>query len=239
MVELDETVEMLFRLEEPPALTDVFQRINSVIPENQDVAAICIPPSTSIEKAFQIMQQHSCSHLPVTVKNEVLGIFSYRTFALHLMRMQLDETKLKTLSVEDFLEKPDYLQINNDVRKLIAMFEKEEVILIGQAERLQAFLTPIDAARFLHQISYPFILLGEIELVLRKLIEFCVNTEQLYDCIQKGLGSKYSQKNLPTTLEDMVYADYMAILNDPDTWIYFERVLVTIYGDIEHVYIPV
>jgi predicted transcriptional regulator len=227
MIESDEKIALLFRLEEPPSLTEVFQRINSVIPENQDVAVVCIPPNTSIEKAFQIMQQHKCSHLPVTIKNEVLGIFSYRSFSLHLMRMQFDEARLKTLPVEDFLEKPDYLQINNEIKKLVAVFEKEEVVLIGQAERLQAILTPVDAARFLHQISYPFILLGEIELVLRRLIEFCVNAEQLNDCIQRNLSSKYSKRNLPTTLEEMTYADYMAILNDPDTWNCFEAV----FGD--------
>jgi len=64
---------------EDVSLTAVFHRLNSVLPDNQRM--VTVPPETKTSEALQVMRQHGFSQLPVIVGDEVLGLFSYRSFA--------------------------------------------------------------------------------------------------------------------------------------------------------------
>ncbi|GAH16923.1 unnamed protein product, partial [marine sediment metagenome] len=88
----------------------------------------------------------------------------------------------------------------------------------------QAIVTPFHVASFLHKISYPFILLYEIELALRELIKVCVSVDELSRCIEKSLGDKYNKRKLPTSLEEMVFHDYLTLIEHEENWMLFLKV---------------
>jgi predicted transcriptional regulator len=59
--------------------TELFHRINRIIPANQVV--LTVPPSCRVREAVALMREHGYSQIPVVENNEVLGVFSYRSFA--------------------------------------------------------------------------------------------------------------------------------------------------------------
>jgi CBS domain-containing protein len=63
-------------------VSDLFHRINRIIPENQHL--LVIPPDTSVPEAVILMHSHGYSQVPVVAGGEVLGVFSYRSFSERL-----------------------------------------------------------------------------------------------------------------------------------------------------------
>src|ERR1017187_3661960 len=59
--------------------SELFHRINRIIPEDQSV--LTIPPSCRVRDAVALMRKHGYSQVPVVDNGEVLGVFSFRSFA--------------------------------------------------------------------------------------------------------------------------------------------------------------
>src|SRR5688572_10584934 len=60
-------------------VSEIFHRINRVIPERQDLETIS--SKTNVREALAKMERLGYSQLPVVDGGEVLGVFSYRSFA--------------------------------------------------------------------------------------------------------------------------------------------------------------
>ena len=60
-------------------VSELFHRINRIIPENQHL--LTIPPETTVREAVSLMLKHGYSQVPVVAGGEVLGVFSYRAFS--------------------------------------------------------------------------------------------------------------------------------------------------------------
>ncbi|MCH8874454.1 CBS domain-containing protein [candidate division KSB1 bacterium] len=85
------------------SLTDLFHRIKQVLPDEQEL--ITFTPDTPVIEAFEIMRKNNISQVPVTEGVEVLGVFSYRSFANGMTCLPENERKDLSLPVEEFLEK--------------------------------------------------------------------------------------------------------------------------------------
>ena len=59
--------------------SELFHRINRIIPEDQSVLTIL--PGCKVRDAIALMRKHGYSHVPVVDNGEVLGVFSFRSFA--------------------------------------------------------------------------------------------------------------------------------------------------------------
>src|ERR1700674_4457494 len=66
-------------LKELDLASELFHRINRIIPVEQSV--LTIPPQTPVRNAIELMREHGYSQIPVVDKSEVLGVFSFRSFA--------------------------------------------------------------------------------------------------------------------------------------------------------------
>lgn len=222
MIEADEKKKLFSGFEVSIAVTDIFKQINNVIPKDWDLEKIRVDPYTSVEDAFELMERHKYSQLSIMVGDEVLGFFSYQSFVKRLLKNLDNNIDFKQLPVEEFLDKPKYLQIYDEISQLLELLENDEVAFIGLSNRLQAVITSFDAARFLHSISYPFILLSEMELALRNLIMACITDMQLHECIRVCFSEKYKKRRLPSSLDEMTYAEYIIMLRHEDNWPYFK-----------------
>lgn len=224
MIDYKQREEILDLIEIAPSVTEMFQHVNSVIPENQDIDRITIKPETRVVDAFEIMQRFHYSQLPVGVGNKVLGIFSYQSFSKNLLKLEIGNLNIQDLPVEEFLEKPEFIQIEDEIDRLMSLFDIQESVIVGSLNLLQAIVTPLHVASFLHKISYPFILLYEFELTLRELLRVCVSDDELSKCIENSLGEKYKRRNLPTSLEEMVFHDYMKLIEHDENWLLFSNI---------------
>jgi predicted transcriptional regulator len=150
-------------------VSELFHRINRIIPEKQHL--LVIAPDTSVRDAVSLMHKHGYSQVPVVAGGEVLGVFSYRSFSQNAAALRLhDWTQQKCapgdLSVDEFLEPFEFARVTDEMRHVFDAMDRDNGVLIGSAEQLQGILTPMDFLRYLYKVASPFVMVSEIELAL-------------------------------------------------------------------------
>lgn len=210
-------------------VSELFHRINRIIPEDQQL--LTVPPETAARDAIALLRQHGYSQLPVVTGGEVLGIFSYRSFAVKAAMSTLQNvTQHKTapgdLAVEECLEQFEFARVTEEMRQVFDAMDQDNGVLIGTPEKLQGILTPMDFLRYLYQVASPFVMLSEIELTLRALIRLAVNPEELGQCAVRSIAKLYGgEEKVPKNLEAMTFDNYRAIISHKDNWPKFEPIL--------------
>ncbi len=218
---MDDTssTSILGELLAPPAtLTAMFHMVNRLLPEGQEVLAV--PPDLAAGEAIAMMKEHGYSQLPVKQGDSVLGLFTFRAFA---MEVAAGDSKIdySALPVEEFLEHetPAYARPTDEFRGLIDILDARDSVVVSGPENLMAILTPMDVLRYLYSIANAFVLIEEIELALRTLIrEALSGEEQLQLCIRNALAEKYDGREPPRRLEDMTFDEYIALVRDGRNW---------------------
>jgi len=199
-------------------LKDIFHRVKQVLPESQKL--VTFPPDKSVAEALEEMRAGNFSQVPVVEGNEVLGVFSYRSFAEGVIRLPSSERDPLSLPVEEFLEDLKYAQITDELTMLLDEFDLKDGVLVGSENRLQGIVTTIDTLRYFYGVASPYVLLREIELAIRELIRASVDEDELKDCINKSLKKHYEElgRLVPTSLEELSTNDYVMILRFGGTW---------------------
>lgn len=209
-------------------VSELFHRINRVIPEEQFL--LTITPQTTAREALTLLGKHGFSQVPVVAGGEVLGVFSYRSFSKKAAAASLqDWTQQRCapgdLPVDEFLERFEFARVTDEMRQVFDAMDRDNGVLVGSPEQLQGILTPMDFLRYLYKIASPFVMLSEIELALRALIRFAVSEEELAYCITRSLSQLYEPNKLPSTLEQMTFDNYQKLISHGDNWTKFEPIL--------------
>lgn len=209
--------------------SELFHRINRIIPQNQ--VLLTVPPSCRANQAVVLMLEHGYSQLPVVDNGEVLGVFSFRSFARDAARTTLDEwTKQKCapgdLRVDDCMEQFQFARVTEEMVGVFDAMDRDNGVLVGTPERLVGVLTPMDFLRYLHQVASPFVMVSEIELALRALIRIAMSAQEIEIAAKRCLTGAYgAQDSVPTALEDMSFDNYQSLISRGDNWTHFEPVL--------------
>lgn len=206
------------------SVTEFFHRLNSVLPVDQRI--VSVPLDMLAVDALAKMRDHRFSQLPVVEGREVLGLFSYRSFANAVVTMGQSASKSRKfdpleLLVEDCLEKPSFARVTDEFADWFDFIDQNDAVLVGEPNRLQGIVTAMDILRYLYGVASPFVLIAEIELALRALIQMAVDSETLAKCSSECLKDKY-QDQPPTRLEDMTFNDYVQIIGDGRNWDHFK-----------------
>ncbi len=225
---MSEDQETLLRLQivlQSPLLTEAFHRVNSLIPDEQQL--VTITPETLVSDAFMIMNERNFSQLPVVQGHRVLGVFSYRSFAKESIKLNKGKEQLLVLSVDELMDlRPIYGHVHEDMGRILEKLEGNDAVLIGNPDHLQGIITPSDVLKHLYAFATPFVLISEIEMSLRKLISYCVKADELADLARSSL-TNYDPAKVPTKLEDMTFDDYVGIIRRTDNWPKFQTVFGT------------
>lgn len=206
-----------------PNFTELFHRINSVIPNDQVLETVA--PETSAEDALKILNERGFSQLPIVKGREVLGVFSYRSYARSVLRHAKQASANKkfdplTLLVEDCREDAEFARLTDEFKKWFDHIDRFDAILVGDPNRLLAIVTAMDILQYLYVVASPFVLIAESELALRALIRYSVDENGLAECANRCLSEKYEV--VPSTLEDMTFNDYVQIVTDGRNWEHFQ-----------------
>jgi predicted transcriptional regulator len=150
--------------------SELFHRINRIIPQDQSI--LTIAPNCRVRDAVALMRKYGYSQVPVVESGEVLGVFSFRSFAQEAASATLEEwTKQKCapgdLTVDAFLEQFEFARVTEEMNHAFDAMDRDNGILIGTPENLVGILTPIDFLRYLYKVASPFVMIAEIELALR------------------------------------------------------------------------
>jgi len=214
------------RVKQPPSLTELFHRINQILPAHQKV--MTIPPEMTVQDAFTAMRRHRFSQVPVVdEQGVVLGLFSYRSFALESLSVRVGRQTLGQMPVQDFVETVEshrFARVTDEMDCLFDRLDRDDAVLVGDHNRLQGIITAIDVLKYLYGVSSPFVLVAEIELGLRALIHQAADRDQISKCVANSLR-QYKPEERPTELEDMAFNDYIQIVGDDRNWLTFQPVL--------------
>lgn len=98
-------------------VSELFHRINRVIPADQAVLAVA--PDCRARDALALMHERGYSQLPVVHNGEVIGVFSYRSFAQKAVRESLDDWKQQKcapgdLPVDDCIKKFEFARVTEE-----------------------------------------------------------------------------------------------------------------------------
>lgn len=202
---------------------DVFHELGKVFPDETSVVSVLA--TTPVVEALRLMLANRFSQLPVTEKDRVLGVFSLWSLAQQLAATP--QIPVGELMVEDVLERPTRVTVEHGVDEVISLLERHEFVLVESPRGLQAIATAIDLLRYFYQVARPFVLLGEIELSLRALIQICIPTERLSDALHRSLESVYQDRRRPAPreLHEMTFEDYRMVIGAKDNWNFFEGIL--------------
>lgn len=207
----------------PPPLTDSFYRVNSFLPDEQ--VLVTVRPDTTVADAIRLMREHGFSQLPVVEGNQVLGVFSYRSFSIRVLEMRHTAGMLiGDLPIDEFIEDLRFVHINEDPASAFNLLDYDDAVLVGEPGRLQGILTAMDILRRLYNLTSPFVLLAEIEVTLRNLIGICVDQDGLEECVKNSLANQYQEGQIPADIQEMTFNDYVQVLGDGRNWPKFEEV---------------
>jgi len=206
--------------------SELFHRINRIIPPNQEL--LTVPPTCRVRDAVALMRKHGYSQVPVVQSGEVLGVFSYRSFAKEAASATLEELDKQRcapgdLHVDEFLEQFEFARVTEEMNRVFDAMDRDNGVLVGTPDRLIGILTPMDFLRYLYQVASPFVLVSEIELALRALIRVALSEEQIELAATRSLVSAYGrEERVPKTLEDMTFDNYQSLISHGENWTEFD-----------------
>ena len=212
-----------------PPITELFHRVNSVIPDEQEL--LTVDPIMAVSDAMDLLEKHGFSQAPVVVGREVLGLFSYQTFSRAVITYSREATKSRKfdpleLTVEECMEpRPPFARVTDEFVEWFDVLDRCDYVLVGSPDRLQGIVTAMDILRYLYRVASPFVLIGEVELALRALMQMAVDGETLATCARECLKDKYEPDKMPTQLHEMTFNDYIQIVGDGRGWPHFEPLL--------------
>jgi predicted transcriptional regulator len=201
-----------------------FHHVQSLIPIEQEL--VVIPPEMRVADALKLMQLHHYSQLPVVAGDTVLGVFSYRSFSAKAWEMQKRGERLGELPVEDFLDYFEYVHSTEDWNRVMRYLNQDDACFVGHRNHLEGMITTMDMLHYFQQIANPFIMLAEVELSLRQIIQVCIDGQVLRQAVERSLKSAYPN-GVPTKLSEMTFNDYAQIITSMENWPYFEKVFGT------------
>ncbi len=211
--------------QESAGVTELFHRVNKLLPENQDL--VVVSPDCPAAEALALMSAHNYSQVPVVSGQVVLGAFSYRSFARGVLETQGEKTHPLELPVDEFTEELTIVHITAELDSIFDALDSKGAVLVGEPDHLVGILTGVDALRYLHDLAEQFVQLQEIEQAIRAVISRAVTPEQLKDCIQRSLGSLYTnrEEQMPKLLVEMSFAEYVSVIGDGRNWPQFQPIL--------------
>jgi CBS domain-containing protein len=207
----------------PESITDLFYQVIRLIPSLQQLSTI--PHDMTVAEALEIMETMGYSQLPVKAWDEVIGVFSYRSFCRRMMEMRDDmdpDEDIGGIEVEEFVERHRYVNEDDNWESILSFISSDNSVLVGNNKNLSGIVTAMDVVDFLYRFAKPFVVIAEIELAIRRVILNCVSKTEFHVCIQNSLAQYYAPDKLPTSVTEMTSADYYQVIGDGRNWKHFE-----------------
>lgn len=210
-------------------VSELFHQVNRVLPSDQQL--VKLEPDMPARDAIGMLRKRQYSQAPVVEAGVVLGVFSFRSFAIRAAAFDtagLARQKLAPgdLSVAECMEQFDFARVSDEMQHVFDAMERDNGVLVGTPERLQGILTPMDFLRYLYRVASPYVMISEIELTIRALIRFVLSPEALGEFAVRSLVNLYgSAEKVPRTLEAMTFDNYRQLISHGDNWPTFSAVL--------------
>jgi predicted transcriptional regulator len=174
-----------------------------------NIKPVSVKPTDKLETAVTLMMTHDFSQLPVmTSERDVKGVVSWRSMGNRLA------LKKKCELVKDCMEP------HHEVRNTVSMFdvirmltERDCVLVRDTTNVISGIVTAADISEQFKVLSEPFLLLGDIENNVRRLIERYFTIEEIRAAKDPGdAGRKIEGAS------DLGWGEYVRLFENPQNW---------------------
>lgn len=190
-----------------PVSDDPTYRISKLAAANQ--AVVSVKPDATIEHVVTVMMERDFSQVPVmTNERDVKGVISWRAIGSRLSLVE------KKAFARDYMEPAYEVRQSDSMFDLIQNIVQRDYVLVrGDDMKITGIITGSDLSVQFQQISEPFLLLSEIENLLRMIIEGRFNKEELQACKDEG-----DQNRKIETVADLTFGEYIRLLENESRW---------------------
>ena len=197
-------------------LPDATQRIGSMPTANLikdgKSSLVSVPPDKPLSTATTIMQLKDFSQLPVMPNNnrrDVKGIISWKSIGVR----QALSTKCDL--VQDCMEKPaQILPVATPLVEAMSVVTKHGYVLVmNEKNEISGIVTASDLATQFETSAVPFILTGQIEGHLRRLIHGKFTVAELQETATETVGGKPIEG-----ASDLTLGGYHSLLGKSEHW---------------------
>ena len=191
----------------PDVDTDPTYRIGKLASAN--MRPVSVKPDDLIEKAVTLMIAHDYSQLPVmTSDREVKGVISWTSLGTqkHLGR----ECKYVRECMVPHKEVSSRTYIFAAINDIVA---NQYVLIRNDDNTISGIVTTSDLSLQFRQLGEPFIILGEIENYIRKMIYDKYTRDEL----EAACDSSDTERSIESPA-DLTLGEYLRLVENPDNW---------------------
>lgn len=190
------------------AREDPTYRISKLAPANQPV--VCIKPDGSLAEAVALLLLKNFSQIPVmSNEREVKGVITWATIGSRLAL-----SKSPSEWARDFMEQHHEIRSNFSIFDAIPIIVTHQYVLVrGEDNKISGIITASDLSEQFQLLAEPFLLLGEIENLLRNLIAERFSSEDLAAIRNPNDSSRQIEGP-----DDLAFGEYLRLLENPDRW---------------------
>jgi CBS domain-containing protein len=192
------------RQDEPP---DPTYRIGKLVSAN--TPPVTVSPDDTVEKAVSLMLTNDFSQLPVmTNSREVKGVISWSSLGGRLVNGSVCEY------VRQCMDKHE--EISSDVSLFAAIrtiVANQYVLVRNSHKEISGIVTTSDLSVQFQQLGEPFLLIGEIENYIRRMLQKKFTQEEL-----AAVKDPTDADREVGAASDLSFGEYRMLLEEPQRW---------------------
>lgn len=190
-----------------PAYADPIYRISRLVSSARK--PLSVSPDTKLEEAVTHMLTNDFSQLPVmTREREVKGVITWASIGSRLAMG-------KNCSVaRELMEQHQEIRSDASFFSAIGIIAEHQYVLVrGPDQKITGIVTASDLSQQFQQLAEPFLLLGEIENHVRRVISQRFTHTEL-----EFAKDPTDTKRVVTSVADLTYGEYIRFLENPERW---------------------
>ena len=191
----------------PPAYDDPIYRISKLA--SSACKPLSVSPETKLEEAVTHMLTNDFSQLPVmTSGRDVKGVITWATIGSRLAMG-------KNCSVaREVMEQHQEIRSDASLFSAISIIAEHQYVLVrGHDQKITGIVTASDLSLQFQQLAEPFLLLGEIENHVRRVI-----SQRFIPTELESAKDPTDTKRVVTSVADLTYGEYIRLLENPERW---------------------
>jgi len=189
------------------ATADPTYRIGKLAAANNP--PIGVKPGASLQEAVTLLLSHDFSQLPIMQsEHSVKGMVSWSSIG---SRLALGQTGNK---VDDFIETPVEISADASLFAVISTIVGKDYVLIRDAKnKVTGIVTTSDLSLQFGQLGEPFLLLGEIENHVRRLIDGKFTVDEV-----NAARDPADADREVNSVADLTFGEYVRLLSSSERW---------------------
>jgi CBS domain-containing protein len=170
---------------------------------------LSLGPDASVGEAITLMMKHDFSQLPVIVgERTVKGLISWKSLG---KRLAMGRT---CAFVRDAMEPVHVIDLDTSLFEAIPLIAKYDCVLVRDSNnKVCGVMTPFDVSQTFVELGEAFLLLGEIENLIRDMIDGRFSKEEL-EAARDPLDADRPLNDV----SDLNFGGYVRLLQKPEAW---------------------